>query len=145
MIMDDDAEAGRCLDDPFGQIPIRPGWFGATGGMIVDEENCRCLQIKAALQDFAGPGLNGRHGPYTHHLVRDQLVARIEEQNPKPLDRVIGHIGPQIIEQKLIAGKYGPLHEWAPQHLCHRTPEAEECLFDLDRAVQQFDPGRRTR
>lgn len=72
--------------------------------MIVDEENRCCLQVQAAFQDFAGPGLNGRYGSNAHHLVRYQLVARIKEQNPKPLDRVIGHLRPQIIEQRLIVG-----------------------------------------
>ena len=145
MIVKHDIETARGVRDLVCEVAIGSRRRWATGGMIMDEQQRRRLQVQAAFQDFAWPSVNGRYSSNAYHVVRDQLVARIEEQNPKPLDRVIGHLRPQIIEHKLIAGKYGPLHEWPLQHLCHRTPEAEEGLFDLDRAVQQFDPGRRTR
>jgi len=104
MIVKHDIETARGVRDLVCEVAIGSRRRWATGGMIMDEENRCCLQIQAAFQYFAGPGLNCRYRSDAHHLVCNQLVARIKKQNPKPLDRVIGHLRPQIIEHRLIAG-----------------------------------------
>ena len=83
------------------------GWLWTR--MIAAEPRSIARRIDLADMDR---GLVDR--AFAHHLVADQHVAGVEVEHAEPLDRVMRHVGAQIVEQRLPVGEHRAVGDLRP-------------------------------
>jgi len=83
MIMQHDAEFFSGVADFFGHVDVVAGWRRITGGVVVDQDDCRGVEFKGAFDDFAQ--INGRvvYGAALLDFVGDEDIFLVQEQHPE--------------------------------------------------------------
>jgi len=89
VVMHRDPQRSRRCDDLLRHVNVPAGGGGVAGRVIVHQHNRRRRQLQRALYDLAG--VNGRviDGALLLHLIRDELVLLVEEQDPELLTVLI--------------------------------------------------------
>lgn len=103
------------------------------------QDRCRA-QIQAATHDLARIGLHRRHRAGRQLFIGEQAVGGIEKQNAKLFDRLEGHPGPQIVEDRRFTRQHRSLKHPAPQNLLHGDAQVLERMLDAGHAAQDHPP-----
>ena len=95
---------------------VRPAWFGVAAGMVVDEDQRGRPDIQPPADHLARMDRRLVDRSVADMMVEDQPVARIEVENADPLDRQVGHVDRQVIEQRLPAAEHRLLAYLGARH-----------------------------
>src|SRR3954464_1207173 len=79
VVVHDDAERGGDVDDGAGHLDVGLRRRGVAGGVVVHQDDGGGGQFQRAFYHFAGIDRGVVHGAGLLQLVRDQLVALVEE------------------------------------------------------------------
>ena len=120
-------------------------WLGLriAARMVVDDDDRGGVEIERAAHDLADVDRGFVDRALPHRLVGDQHVLRVEEEDADPLDRLVRHVGAEIVEQGLPRAEHRPLLD-----LLLEQPQRRR-LGDLERRRRAFadlaDPRDRRR
>ena len=81
----------------------------------MDQDDRGRSQFESAADDLADMNRGLVDRALAHHLVADQHVAGVEVKDPEPLDRVMDHVGAQVIQQCLPVRQDRPGGDAVPQ------------------------------
>lgn len=136
MVVNLDPKPPPRLDDVPGDRDVLFAGRRIAARMIMDEDQARRAEIERPADHLARIDGGLARRAFAHQLVADEHVACVEEQHAHALDRDMGEIDVQIVEQRLPAVDHRPrLHFRAQQAKCRSLDDLQRG----DRAVA--DPG----
>src|SRR3954453_10602100 len=98
VVVDDDAERLCDLGDLLRHLDVGSRWGGVAGGVVVDEGQGARRELERPLHHLARVDRRMVDGPGLLHLVGDEGVALVEEEQPELLLLRERHRGPAIVD-----------------------------------------------
>src|SRR5690606_4234597 len=85
VVMQSQAEILAALLDFFRHGDIRLGRRRITGGVVVDHDECACVQYQRPFDDLAGIDWDMVHSSDRKLLIRDDAIASVEVEDVEAL------------------------------------------------------------
>ena len=108
-------------------LDVGPGRLGIATGMIVHRDERSGVEDQGTLQDLAR--VNGRviDGAALLHLVGDEIVLAVKEQDSKLFDLLVGHCSLQVGDQRLPIAEHRAASHFGSGHAtCDFPHQAED-------------------
>ncbi len=126
VVVHGNAERLGDIDDRLCHLNIGVRRRRIAGRMIVHQDQRGRRQFERAFDHFARIDRGVIDGAGLLHLIGDELIALVEEQQPELLFILIGHRGAAIVDHAGPGRQHGAL-----LHLAARDP-ARRCVHDLE-------------
>ena len=101
MVVDADFERAAGLGDAAGGVDVALARLRIAGRVVVGEDQGGGADLERAAHDLARIDRRLVDRALAHHLVAQQPVLRIEEEDAQPLGRQVRHVGEEIVDQRL--------------------------------------------
>ncbi len=101
--MDRDAKSLSRLNDQIGHGDVGLRWGWIAGGVIVDQQDRRCVEFKGAFDHLARVNGDVIDGPFGLFFIRDQGVFRVEEKDTELFGFAMGHDRVAVFDERVPA------------------------------------------
>lgn len=126
MVVDADPDGGGRVYDPPGGVDVARTWLRIAGGMVVGEDQSGRAHLQRPAHDLARVDRNLADAALRERLVPQQLVARVEEQDPQPLGGQVRHRREQIGDERIGIGENRAGQRLRAKGMKHRLADGGE-------------------
>ncbi len=127
VIVDGDAHVPSGLGDALGDLDVGAARLGRAGGVVVDKDHRGCPDVHRPADHLARVDRSLVDRAVADVVIVDQPVPGVEIEHPHPLDGEVGHVGGEVVDQRLPTAQHRLAHDLAARHAAGGGGDGLQC------------------